>query len=183
MRSLRSLAVRAGVVIGAAASAAALVAVPAQAAPAQAVPASESGTLAALRYQYVNVATGKCLDIRGGSYYDYTLVQQFNCKKDAAHQQFWTDTILDDPSTEMRPAHSSSCIEPTNLEAGATIIQRVCNHSQGQRWEFDWSDGRHTIRNRVTGMCLEDAGMPSGSRREVRQMPCNGGPGQLWTRR
>ncbi|MFF4101870.1 RICIN domain-containing protein [Streptomyces sp. NPDC001903] len=59
----------------------------------------------------------------------------------------------------------------------------MCNHSRGQRWEFDWNDGKHTIGNEVSGLRPEDAGAPSGSRREVRRMPCNGGPGQLWTRR
>ncbi|RPK41932.1 Endo-1,4-beta-xylanase A precursor [Streptomyces sp. ADI91-18] len=184
MRSPRSSAVRAAVV-AAVLSAATVLAAPAQAKPAESpeTTATAAVTMTAYRFQYANVATGKCLDIRGASRYEYGLLQQFNCKEEL-HQEFWSDTVLGDPSVDLKPAHVSNlCLEPSGLEAGATIVQRVCNYSQGQRWDFGWNGSSATVKNRVSGLCLEDAGMPSGSRREVRQMPCTGAPGQLWSNR
>ncbi|GAA3119931.1 RICIN domain-containing protein [Streptomyces goshikiensis] len=185
MRSPRSSAVRAAVVAAAVLSAATVLAAPAQAKPAESpeTAATAAVTMTAYRFQYANVVTGKCLDIRGASRYEYGLLQQFNCKEEL-HQEFWSDTVLGDPSVDLKPAHVSNlCLEPSGLEAGATIVQRVCNYSQGQRWDFGWNGSSATVKNRVSGLCLEDAGMPSGSRREVRQMPCTGAPGQLWSNR
>ncbi|MFG2716156.1 RICIN domain-containing protein [Streptomyces goshikiensis] len=182
MRSPRSFAVRAAVVAGTVLSAATVLTAPAQAKPAES-PASGAATMTAYRFQYANVATGKCLDIRAASRYENGLLQQFNCKEEL-NQEFWSDTVLGDSSVDLKPAHVSNlCLEPSGLEAGATIVQKVCNYSQGQRWDFGWSGPSATVKNRVTGLCMEDAGMPSGSRREVRQMPCTGAPGQLWYNR
>ncbi|MFI5642366.1 RICIN domain-containing protein [Streptomyces goshikiensis] len=185
MRSPRSFAVRAAVAAAAVLSAATVLAAPVQAKPAESPATAATGavTMAAYRFQYANVATGKCLDIRGASRYEYGLLQQFNCKEEL-HQEFWSDTVLGDSSVDLKPAHVLNlCLEPSGLEAGATVVQRVCNYSQGQRWDFGWNGPSATVKNRVSGLCLEDAGMPSGSRREVRQMPCTGAPGQLWSNR
>ncbi|KOU47134.1 hypothetical protein ADK55_20480 [Streptomyces sp. WM4235] len=181
MRTPHPFAVRAAVVAGAVLSAVTVLAAPAQARPAES-PAT-GAAMTSFKSQYVNIATGKCLDIRGGSPREDALVQQFNCKNEE-YQKFWSESVLGDPAVDMRPAHVSNlCLQPSGLEAGATIIQKVCNYSPGQRWDFTWADGRATVKNRLTGLCLEDAGMPSGSRREVRQMPCTSAPGQLWTTR
>ncbi|MFE3939676.1 RICIN domain-containing protein, partial [Streptomyces goshikiensis] len=137
MRSPRSSAVRAAVVAAAVLSAATVLAAPAQAKPAESPETAATGavTMTAYWFQYANVATGKCLDIRGASRYEYGLLQQFNCKEEL-HQEFWSDTVLGDPSVDLKPAHVSNlCLEPSGLEAGATIVQRVCNYSQGQRWD------------------------------------------------
>ncbi|MEV6973028.1 RICIN domain-containing protein [Kitasatospora sp. NPDC093806] len=165
-RSTGRFAARTGVIAGAAAlSATTLLAAPAEALPTQ--------------HRWANVATGKCLDIRGADVHYDALLQQFSCKV-AGNQKIQTDTYLGDPTTDMRVMHSGMCLEPTGMEAGATIVQRTCNYSQGQRWEFTWYDAGATIKNKVTGLCIDDAGMPSGSRREVRQQPCTAAAGQLW---
>ncbi|MFD5432649.1 RICIN domain-containing protein [Kitasatospora sp. NPDC127067] len=163
----RSLVVRSLVVTGTVLAAATTLATPAQADPVQ--------------HRYANVsAYNKCLDIRGGSTSEGALLQQFDCKL-ASNQSFWTDTYLGDPSTDMKAANSGLCLEPTGMNAGATIIQRRCNYSEGQRWEHvAQASGVIAIKNRATGLCLADAGAPSGSRREVRQQPCDGTTTQLW---
>lgn len=134
-----------------------------------------------VQHRYENLAAAnKCLDVRGASTSEGALLQEFDCKL-ASNQFFWTDTYLGETSTDMKAANSGFCLEPTGMDAGATIVQRRCNYSQGQRWEHvAQASGVLLIRNRATGLCLQDAGAPSGSRREVRQQPCDGTTAQLW---
>ncbi|WP_171166779.1 RICIN domain-containing protein [Streptomyces sp. I05A-00742] len=167
--ALRSFALRTGVVAGTALTAAALLTVPAD--------ATVVGT-----YSYQNAATGKCLDVRAASRDDGAVIQQFSCKS-GGQQDFNTRPELGQTSSDVRALHSGKCIEPLNAHPGGIIIQRGCTNSYAQRWEFiELGNQTVTIKNVATGLCLDDAGMPSGSRREVRQATCTGTAGQIWQR-
>lgn len=72
------------------------------------------------------------------------------------------------------------CPQPASVDAGAVIVQRSRAYADGGKWEFVWRNGGEMIRDKATGLCLTDAGVPNGSRREVRQLPCTGASGQLW---
>ncbi|MEU1285277.1 RICIN domain-containing protein [Kitasatospora sp. NPDC005856] len=172
MRSTRQSVVRSVVLRSLVVAGTVLAAATALAAPAQADP---------VQHRYENLANAnKCLDVRGASTSEGALLQEFDCKL-ASNQSFWTDTYLGETSTDMKAANSGLCLEPTGMDAGATVVQRRCNYSQGQRWEHvAQASGVLLIKNRATGLCLQDAGAPSGSRREVRQQPCNGTTAQLW---
>ncbi len=179
MGSVYSLALRAGVAVGAALSMAGLVTMPAQAVPGN----SGSAVSVATQNKWANIGTGKCLDVRAGSLSDSAIIQQFSCKNEL-HQRFWTEPLLGEPYTFITPGHAAlMCVQPTTLDSHGVIVQRSCTHTDGQKWQFVWQNGGALIKNKVSGLCLADAGMPNGSRREVRQLPCTGEAGQLWLNR
>ncbi|GGR32464.1 RICIN domain-containing protein [Streptomyces netropsis] len=133
-------------------------------------------------HKYTNGATGKCLDVRAASRDDGAVVQQFNCKS-GEQQKFATQFFVGDPTTVIRPNHSGKCVDTLNGQPGAGIIQRTCNNTLSQRWEIvDLGNNAVSIKNVASGLCLDDGGMPSGSRREVRQVVCLGSAGQIWSR-
>ncbi|MFD0358148.1 RICIN domain-containing protein [Streptomyces sp. NPDC127110] len=152
--------------------------------PAQADPGnSDTAASVATRSKWANIGTGKCLDVRAGSFSDFAVIQQFSCK-DELHQKFWTDPLVGEPYTFINPGHATlMCVQPTTLDSSGLIVQRSCTHTDGQKWEFIWQNGGALIKSKVSGLCLADAGMPNGSRREVRQLPCTGEAGQLWLNR
>ncbi|KJK46415.1 hypothetical protein UK14_23400 [Streptomyces sp. NRRL F-4428] len=179
MPSVRSLVLGTAVAAGTVAATATLVVAPAQADSGK----SPAAAAVATRSHWMNLGTGKCLDVRGGSISDAAVIQQFSCKQEL-HQEFWTDPLIGEPYTFLTPGHATvMCLQPTSAGAGATIVQRACNYSDGQKWEFTWQNGGALIKNKATGLCLADAAMPNGSRREVRQLPCTGEAGQLWVNR
>lgn len=179
MPSMRSLVLRTGLVVGAVLSTATLVAAPAQADSGK--PAAAAAL--ALPSQWMNIGTGKCLDVRAGSISDSAIVQQFSCKN-VQNQKFWMEPLIGEAHTFITPQHAPlMCLQPTSEGAGATIVQRSCNYTDGQKWEKIWQNGGALIKNKASQLCLADAGMPNGSRREVRQLPCTGEATQLWINR
>ncbi len=166
MRFTRQSVVRSGVVAGTVLAAASVLAAPAQAAP--------------VLHGYVNVLQGKCLDIRGASTAEGALLQEFDCKNDS-NQRFWTDTAADGAS-ELRVQKSGLCLEPVTLNAYSSIVQRRCSGADTQRWDLaPHGPGTVVIKNRATGLCLEDWYATTGARRDVHMWPCNESAFQQWS--
>ncbi|GAA0618151.1 RICIN domain-containing protein [Streptomyces crystallinus] len=169
MKLRSSFATRAGVAVGAALATSAVFAGSAH--------AGVSG-----QYYLHNAATGKCLDVQGGSSADHTVLQQFSCNA-KAHQRFILEFQLDNPTTFLKASHSNKCIEAYSNQPGTQVVQRPCNNISQQRWEFVELGGPSAlIKNVASGLCLDDGGAPSGSRREVRQSVCTGASTQIWNR-
>ncbi|WP_157167927.1 RICIN domain-containing protein [Streptomyces typhae] len=169
MKLRSSLTVRAGIAFGAALATTAVLAGPAH--------AGVSG-----QYSFRNAATGKCLDVQGGSSADQTVLQQFSCNG-KSHQRFSLAFQVDDPTSLLRALHSNKCIQAFSSTPGTAVYQRPCDNVSAQRWEFVELGGNSvTIKNVATGLCLDDGAAPSGSRREVRQSVCTGASTQIWSR-
>ncbi|MFF5447241.1 RICIN domain-containing protein [Streptomyces sp. NPDC012888] len=132
-------------------------------------------------HQYRHVVTGKCLDIRGRSSDDYAVVQQFDCRSGALNQQFVSQFTGTDPTTRLQPRHSGKCVHAH--WPSSHVTQLSCQDAPTQRFELiDVGGGAVVLKNQYTGLCLDDAGMADGSRREVRQTTCTGHPSQGWVR-
>ncbi|MER5888765.1 RICIN domain-containing protein [Streptomyces sp. NPDC001941] len=169
MKPRSSFVVRAGVAASAALTATAVLAGPAH--------AGVSG-----QYTFRNAATGKCLDIQAGSTADNAVLQQFSCNG-KSHQRFSLAFQVDDPTSLMRATHSNKCLQVFSSTPGSTIVQRPCDNVSQQRWEFVELGGNSVlVKNTASGLCLDDGGAPSGSRREVRQTVCTGAATQVWAR-
>ncbi|MFB7781160.1 RICIN domain-containing protein [Streptomyces vinaceus] len=164
-----SPAVRAVLALGAALSATALLTTPAH--------AGVSG-----QYVFRNAATGKCLDVRAGSKDNGALLQQFSCNG-KGNQTFIVSFQVDDPTSMLSAQHSYKCMMSAGTAPGSQVVQRDCDNLSSMRWEFVELGGNSvTIKNVASGLCLDDGGQPSGSRREVRQTVCTGAAPQVWTR-
>ncbi|MFG2623038.1 RICIN domain-containing protein [Streptomyces sp. NPDC048507] len=169
MKLRTSLAVRTALAVGAALAATALLTTPAQ--------AGVSG-----QYQFRNAATGKCLDVRAGSKDDGTPLQQFSCNG-KGNQTFIVEFRVDDPTSMLSAQHSYKCMQAVGATPGSQVVQRACDNLSSMRWEFvELGGGSVTIKNMASGLCLDDGGQPSGSRREVRQTVCTGAATQVWGR-
>ncbi|MER5354502.1 RICIN domain-containing protein [Kitasatospora sp. NPDC002551] len=168
MRITRRSAVRSGVVAGTLLAGATLLAAPAQAAP--------------VLHGYANIVQGKCLDIQGASTAEGAMLQEFSCKN-ASNQRFWTDDAAVG-GTEIRVQSSFLCIEPTTPNSYSSVIQRQCSGADTQRWELTPAGvNAVTMKNKASGLCLQDWLSGDGSRRQVNMMPCNGSAYQQWSLR
>ncbi|WP_051765987.1 RICIN domain-containing protein [Streptomyces sp. NRRL F-5135] len=137
---------------------------------------------AAIEYHtYHNLATGKCLDIRGASQNEGAVVQQFTCNsKD--HQEF-TQLAAAGGTFTLVARVGKKCVDVQDASTadGAGVRMHTCSGAASQRWTATpVATGAYQIQNVHSGKCLQDAGMPSGSRREVRQATCDGAPAQVW---
>ncbi|MFE2108377.1 RICIN domain-containing protein [Kitasatospora sp. NPDC059463] len=168
MRFTRQSVVRSGVVAGSVLAAAAMLASPAQAAP--------------VLHGYANAVQGKCLDIRGGSTAEGALLQEFSCKN-ASNQRFWSDDSAVG-GTEIRVQSSFLCLEPTTPNTYSTIIQRQCSGAGNQRWELVPAGvNAVALKNKASGLCLQDWLSGDGSRRDVIMWTCDNSSYQAWVMR
>jgi hypothetical protein len=126
--------------------------------------------------EIVNVNSGKCLDVPGGSTADGVGVIQFACN--GANNQKWNVRR----SGEIVNVNSGKCLDVPNgsTDDQVGVNQYSCHGGDNQKWNV-----RRTgdIVNVNSGKCLD---VPDGStddRVRVNQYACNGGNNQKWTLR
>ncbi|MET9606736.1 RICIN domain-containing protein [Streptomyces sp. NPDC006512] len=134
------------------------------------------------QYRYTNVASGKCLDVRGGNTGNGTVVQQFSCK--GATNQLFEERVTPQVTLNLISLDSHRCVDVRDATgADGTVQIWDCHAGFNQQWlPLAFPNGTIQFQNAATGLCLQDVGQPSGSRREVRQMPCANVSTQAWIR-
>ncbi|WP_107101353.1 non-reducing end alpha-L-arabinofuranosidase family hydrolase [Streptacidiphilus griseoplanus] len=150
--------VLATVVAAVVALAATLVASPAQAAT--------TGALKA-------VASGRCLDVSGGSQTDGASLQIYDCW--GGTNQQWTLT-----NSNQLTVYGNKCLDvPNHATAAGTKVQIwTCSGGANQQWRVN-SDG--TIVGVESGLCLDVTGSGTANGTAVEIWTCNGGSNQKWS--
>ncbi|MFE0330975.1 non-reducing end alpha-L-arabinofuranosidase family hydrolase [Streptomyces sp. NPDC058960] len=157
-RRRRMPAVLAAAVAALAALAAMLVASPAQAAT--------TGTLR-------GVASGRCLDVSGGSQADGTNVQIWDCH--GGTNQQWTLT-----DSNQLTVYGNKCLDVPGhaTTAGTRPVIWSCNGGTNQQWRVN-TDG--TVVGVESGLCLDVSGGATANGTAVQLWNCTGAGNQKWT--
>jgi hypothetical protein len=84
-------------------------------------------------------------------------------------------------SAHLTPANTGFLqldVSGASTAAGAPVIDWWANGGANQLWTFSPAgDGKYEIINSNSGQCLTTDGVAGD---QLRQFPCEGGPGQLW---
>jgi hypothetical protein len=76
---------------------------------------------------------------------------------------------------------SSSCLDANSSNPNAGTVERTCNQSTDQRWQFtDVGNNRYQIQNTGSGRCLAVAGGNAGDGVSVLLAACSGISAQQW---
>jgi endoglucanase len=144
----------------------------------------------------VNVATGKCLDIVGGSTAPGGPSQQYDCLGDA--QQLWYSEVISYrsgnlPVVRFVSVNSGLCLDIASGANAAQVIQNTCSGVTSQQWVVSAPytlalvsgvlvaevAPNRTLTNVATGLCL-DAVAPGPNGGFIQQYTCGSGSNQRW---
>jgi hypothetical protein len=143
---------------------------------------------ASVKYQLVNVASGKCAEVPGGSTVDGTRLDQSTCVSGALHQQFTLREVGAGVFTMAPSQVSDRCADVADYSTadGARIQQWPCNAQYEQNFTltylYGW--GSNVVVNVValfSGKCVDVTGSSTANGALLQQWPCNGGTQQQFT--
>ncbi|MFI5477249.1 family 20 glycosylhydrolase [Streptomyces cacaoi] len=124
---------------------------------------------------------GKALDNPGGSTSDGTGLVVWGPNRGG--NQTWTFTRQSDGTYTLTNKTSGKCAEVADgsTSAGATVVQRACDGSTGQRWKVTplGADDEYTIASARSGLLLTAASATDGA--QVIQQTDSGSALQRWT--
>jgi hypothetical protein len=124
----------------------------------------------------VNVMSGLCLDVSGGSTAAGTRIQQWTCND--LPPQNWTLTAATDGSFALRAENSGLCITTTGGQ-GTAIQQQPCDGSAAQAWTLR-NVGVHAYVLAHDGLCLDDSGGSTTAGNMMQLWSCNDLSPQIW---
>jgi len=144
-------------------------------------------TTATVKYQLVNVNSGKCVDVTASGTVSGTVAQQWTCTPGAANQLF-TSVRAGAVNTTLRPTHTTGqCLAVPGASTAdqATITTWSCGSVPDQYEQLEYMSGTGTetiyrIRPLHSGKCF---GIPAGAVNDgvaVVQWTCNGAADQQW---
>jgi hypothetical protein len=117
-------------------------------------------------------ASGRCLDVPGGTAVDGAALQIYDCTGAAGQQ--WTTSA----SGELRTLGSMCLDDPSDGASGAAVTVWTCHGGANQQWAPQ-ADG--TVRNVATGLCLDVSAGATGNGSPVIVYDCHGGDNQRWS--
>ncbi|MFF8387159.1 endo-1,4-beta-xylanase [Streptomyces kanasensis] len=122
--------------------------------------------------QIRGVASGRCLDVPGGSTTDGIQLQLWDCGNGANQQ--WTHTA----TGELR-VYGDKCLDAAGTGNGAKVQIYRCWGGDNQKWRLD-SDG--SIVGVQSGLCLDAAANGTTNGTLIQLYSCWNGANQRWTR-
>jgi hypothetical protein len=121
---------------------------------------------ARMGHEIINVTTGRCLDIVGGSQGEHADVQQFACHQ--GMNQRYRILAAETNSVSIRAAHSGKCLA---VGSDGFVEQQSCTGAAAQRWTISGpTSGFYNITNVFTERCLDAIGTDGGATTRT----CNG---------
>jgi hypothetical protein len=117
-------------------------------------------------------ASGRCLDVPGGTAVDGAALQIYDCNGTAAQQ--WTAS----PSGELRVLGSMCLDDPSGGAPATAVTVWTCHGGANQQWAPQ-ADG--TVRNVATGLCLDVSGGATDNGTPVIVYDCHAGDNQRWS--
>ncbi len=132
------------------------------------------------RYRLVNVMSGMCLDVSGGSTKAGATIEQWTCN-DLAPQN-WTFTETAKGSFSMTAQNSGLCLAVSGAAApGSAVEQQACDGSAGQAWTLQ-NVGRdyYVLRHGAASLCMDDAAGSTTAGTAMQLWTCNDLSPQIW---
>lgn len=119
------------------------------------------------------VASGKCLDITGGSEAPGTATIIWDCHSQV--NQRWSLPA----SGDLRVFDDRQCLEAENggVTAGTRALIVACTGGAEQQWSYT---ANRALVHKKSGLCLDVRGLKTAAGSEVRLWTCNGGTNQQW---
>ncbi|MFJ6674610.1 ThuA domain-containing protein [Actinosynnema sp. NPDC091369] len=114
-------------------------------------------------------ASGKCVDVSGGSSADGARVQLWSCNGGA--NQRWTVS-----GSTLRAL--DKCLDAAGTGNGAVVRLWTCNGGGGQNWT---AGANGSLVNPQSGKCLDANGGSSADGTQLIIWSCHGGTNQRWT--
>lgn len=119
-----------------------------------------------------SAASGRCLDVPGGSATDGSALQIYDCTEAAGQQ--WTTSA----SGELRTLGSMCLDDPSGGAPGTPATIATCHGGANQQWAPQ-ADG--TVRNVATGLCLDVSGAATDNETPVIVYDCHAEDNQQWS--
>ena len=114
-------------------------------------------------------ASGKCVDVSGGSSADGTRIQLWTCN--SGPNQRWTVN-----GSTLRAL--DKCLDAAGTANGAAVRLWTCNGGGGQNWT---AGANGSLVNPQSGKCLDANGGSSADGTQLIIWSCHGGANQRWT--
>jgi type 1 glutamine amidotransferase len=116
-------------------------------------------------------ASGKCVDVSGGSTADGTRIQLWTCNS-ATNQQWTVD------GSALRALGKCMNVAGGSTANGAQVQLSTCNGSGAQNWT---AGANGSLVNSQSGRCLDANGAGSADGTQLIIWSCHGGTNQRWT--
>jgi hypothetical protein len=131
---------------------------------------------------FVNVATGKCLDVSEQNLANGAKVHQWTCL--AIQNQQWTVIPYSDGTAKIVVSHSGKCLDlrDGNSANGAEVGQWACVDNDNQKWIVRPVGTSFEVVSKVSGKCLDVDGSQTADGTRIQAWECHHGPNQLWHR-
>jgi hypothetical protein len=141
-----------------------------------------AGVQSGATYRLVNVQSGLCLDVAGGSTAAGGPIQQSTCS--GLEEQNWTLAQASDGTFSLQAQNSGMCLAPAADAgpdtAGTQIAQAPCDGSGAQSWTLhNVGHGYYELLH-AGGLCLDNAGGSSASGTNIQEWTCNDLSPQIW---
>jgi endoglucanase len=116
-------------------------------------------------------ASGRCVDVPGGSRTNGTQIELWDCN--GGSNQSFTYT-----SAKLFQVYGSKCLDANGTGAGAKVQIWDCNGGANQQWNIH-ADG--TVTGVQSGLCLDATGGAIANGTLIELWSCNGGGNQKWS--
>ncbi|MGN9908276.1 pectinesterase family protein [Phytohabitans sp. LJ34] len=160
-------------------AAALAVAVPAAIVAVSALPASAATPANGGVYTLAVGASGKCLEVAGGSVDNGALLQQASCTAGSTRQQ-WRVTSSSAGGFNLVNVNSTRCadVPSASTASGVRLQQWGCGDGTkvNQRWSFAASgaaSGKYTIASAASGLCVSDKDGSTAGNNPIVQEGCS----------
>jgi hypothetical protein len=133
-----------------------------------------AGSASAATSTIVGTASGRCLDVTGGSAVNGAYVQLWDCNGQPGQQ--WNITT----TGELRVFNDTMCLDAyqKGTTAGTRIDVYTCNGGANQQWHVN-TDG--TVTGVQSGLCLDATSAGTANGTAIELWTCNGGTNQKWS--
>lgn len=138
-----------------------------------------SGVTSGSVYRLVNVTSGLCLDVVGGSKLSQALVDQATC--DGSAQQQWAVSSDANGGFTIKSQNSGRCLTPAGGENnGALLEQAGCDGTQNQSWSLHGVGTGYfeVLANATT--CLDNPAASTKSGTNMQLWSCDHESPQIW---
>jgi predicted Zn-dependent protease len=132
-----------------------------------------------LTFKFVNVNSGKCLDVANWSRNSNAPVNQFECHG-GANQRWYSWTVPGTGRALIINDWSGQCLDipGASLSDGAQLQQFPCHGFANQRFHYGFFNER--LANENSGKCLDVPNASSANGVRIQQFTCHSGNNQKW---
>lgn len=128
-----------------------------------------------------SLASGKCLDLQGGSSADGPVVIQYQCHGGPNQQWLIEETAGAGYRIVSRLSGKCVSIDRSVVSISAPLLQSPCGSGASEQlWTLTSERGGYVVRSVASGRCLDVPGASTVNGARVVAWRCNAGENQVW---